>query len=33
MKVLHGLLSDILKKENDYNEKQLKIKKVGLTVK
>ena len=33
MKVFYGLFSDILKKENDYVEKPLIIKKVGITVK
>ena len=32
-KVLHGLLSDILKRENDYIETPLIIEKVGITVK
>ena len=32
-KVLHGLLSDILKREDDYIETPLIIEKVGLTVK
>ena len=32
-KVLHELLSDILKRENDYIETPLLIKKVGSTVK
>ena len=32
-KVLHGLLSDILKRENGYIEMPLIIEKVGITVK